>query len=89
MQVYIQAVTGGFPGGFLASDLSATDTAAAPADFSLYFYNPTSNTVAFGASVQAMTNTLSQIRTRFEKSDATTYLGINTLGWIDRRGRDG
>jgi hypothetical protein len=37
---------------------------------------------------QVRTNTAAQIRTRNIASDAATIVLINTMGWIDHRGRD-
>jgi hypothetical protein len=42
-----------------------------------------------GSRVSVKTNTAAQIRYRFSNAPATTALVINTLGWTDRRGKDG
>lgn len=47
------------------------------------------STVSPETLVLVRTNTSSQIRSRLDASGASTSLIINTLGWIDKRGRDG
>lgn len=68
----------------LISDLATTDTAPA-----LGTLNDTSSST-IGATVKNVrTNASGQYRSRLSFSDGSTILTINTLGWIDRRGRDG
>jgi hypothetical protein len=41
-----------------------------------------------GSRLRVRTNASQQIRTRLSYSDGSVTLNINTLGWVDRRGRD-
>lgn len=71
------------------SDLATTDTAVNAGNS-----DTTSAATTAGGAQQGVTrlvvrtNTSAQIRSRLSGSDASTTLIINTLGWIDRRGRD-
>jgi hypothetical protein len=81
---------GNAPGGIWISDLSIPDLAASAVNFNMYVYAAAAATeYVLGAPVSVMTNTSAQVRSRIQISDATTVLRISTLGWMDRRGRDG
>lgn len=41
-----------------------------------------------GSELRVMTNTSAQVRSRIDYSDASVTEYIQTIGWIDRRGRD-
>lgn len=47
-----------------------------------------SGTIHGASKIEVMTDTSSQIRTRFSASDANTFLRIATLGWMDFRNKD-
>jgi hypothetical protein len=93
VQAFLQLVlansgAGGSSVGYL-SDLATNDMAPSssfgdtpPAA------TPGSNVLQTGGRLYVRTNTLAQIRSRISFSDASVTLNINTLGWIDRRGRD-
>lgn len=75
------------------SDLSATDEA--PIQYNANPAVPGATMTQFGVSgtgpmmqIMIRTNTSQAIRYRLFLSDASTKVGIITLGWFDRRGRD-
>jgi hypothetical protein len=67
----------------LVTDKSTTDTAPSS---TLTDCSPGGGTPASVKYVR--TNTSAQVRSRNSFSDASTGLTINTLGWIDRRGKE-
>lgn len=71
------------------SPLTATDqapSASAAPGFTYFASNVGLATWGIGG-MRIKTNASAQIRSRLSASDANTVLYINTLGWIDRRGR--
>ena len=70
------------------SDLAANDEAPSGSAAPGFMLRAISGTVSGGQPFQIRTNTSAQIRYRSNASDAGVTLRINTLGWIDRRGRD-
>lgn len=76
----------------LISDLSTTDTAPTLALASvglLAALNPnTSSTNIIAGELRIWTDSSARVRSRLNNSGATTDLFMNTLGWVDRRGRD-
>lgn len=75
----------------LLSDLSATDVAPSSTNFTLsagYGAASGSTDDQVGAQCSVWTSTGAQIRSRMGANDAQDKLYINTLGWMDRRGRD-
>ena len=74
------------------SDLSTTDTAPTQGANPVGDF-PNTITAAAGAAqasqrLEIWTNTSAQVRVRLSFSDANVGYTLNTLGWIDRRGRD-
>lgn len=71
------------------SDLATNDVAP---DTDFLDLAQSANGIGFaersGGRFAIRTNTSAQIRSRLSASDANVALVINTLGWIDRRGRD-
>lgn len=85
----MQASNTGMPGSLYLSDLSAADTAASISVMTGYQYTVIgSGLLVVGGVAEVMTNTSAQIRSRIQFSDASTTIFINTLGWVDTRGRD-
>jgi hypothetical protein len=85
----VTASGGGAAYGYL-SDLATTDTAPAGAGIT---DTPVATTAGNGVSTAAVpkdvrTNTSAQVRSRLSFSDANVTLYINTLGWLDARGRN-
>ena len=80
------------PTSILLSDLAATNEAPrSQAAGSPAAPGMTMSILAGGLSgeaVQVRTNTSGQIRYRLSTSAGDVIVGIITLGWIDRRGRD-
>jgi hypothetical protein len=68
------------------SDLATTDST--PSLSITDFGQANSSTVAGASRVLVRTNTSAQIRYRLSYSSGNVGLLINTLGWVDRRGRD-
>ena len=64
------------------SDLATNDIAPGAS------FTDSSQATISGGRVNVRTNISAQIRSRNAFSDGSTGLTINTLGWIDRRGRD-
>ncbi len=93
IQASMQAVlsntgTGGVAYAYL-SDLATTDTAPSGTFADTPDAQATAGAVSSAGSRLAIwTNTSAQIRSRLSFSDGTVILTINTLGWIDTRGRD-
>lgn len=86
MNVEVLTGAGGIVAAYL-SDLATTDVAAAEGATPLgAFIVNTSN--RGGVQARIMTNTSGQIRSRLSFSDAGVVLYLQTIGWIDRRGRD-
>ena len=77
-------------GGIVAylSPLDVTDEAASGSAAPLGQASSAAASVYGQGEATVKTNTSGQIRSRVSASDATSYLKIATLGWIDRRGRD-
>lgn len=71
------------------SDPGTNDVAASPT-FTIVprSIGAAGGVVDSGGFVQMFTNTSSQIRSRLAYSDANVTLYINTLGWIDSRGKN-
>lgn len=71
------------------SPLTATDEApSASAAPGFTYYSANTTNASFGIGLfRIRTNASGQIRSRLSASDANTVLYINTLGWIDSRGR--
>ncbi len=80
--------SGVYPAAYF-SDKATTDT---PASGVLEDLTPVSNTAGgsqlAGARLSVRTDTAARIRSRLSASDGSTTLILNTLGWVDRRGRD-
>jgi len=72
------------PGQIFLSDLSIADTVPQTAPSFMTFSSPSQG----AATIYVFTNTNSQIRSRIAISTAGTTFFINTMGWIDRRGKD-
>lgn len=74
------------------SDLAVADVAATQSGtFVGDMSNALNGAAGVSLAVQRMdvrTNTLAQIRVRLSASNGSISYGFNTLGWIDRRGRD-
>lgn len=71
------------------SDLATTDSTPSSTISDLPETAAASGTSRFSAGrISIQTNTSGQIRSRLSNSDASVALLMNTLGWIDRRGRD-
>lgn len=95
VQALVQLVIGSPSGslnyayGYL-SDLATADIAVSSTftDTASAAGGTQGGVVASGARVTVRTDVTAQIRSRLSYSDAVTTLTINTLGWIDRRGRD-
>jgi len=81
----------GSPAAMYLSDLSCADVAAGATAgaVSANAYSTATGAVQVGGVVNVLTNTSAQIRSRIQTSTAATTIFIGTLGWIDRRGRDG
>lgn len=75
-------------GGIYISDPSVADTAASANAFTFVQLSATAGTSGSGGWARVFTNTSSQVRSRLGQSTAGTFLQINTIGWVDRRGRD-
>jgi hypothetical protein len=74
----------------LCTDLATVDSAPASTLTDL----PGAQNAAGGVTISASrltvrTNTSAQVRTRHSFSDVNVTFTVNTIGWIDRRGRDG
>lgn len=69
------------------SDLATADTTPSANCFSFVEYVQLVGDVTLGITTRVFTNTSSQIRVRCSTSGATSILTINTLGWVDTRGR--
>lgn len=69
------------------SDPSITDSVPSNSVFNLTSYNGGSVENQNGSTVYVFTNTSAQVRSRVQQSAAGTVLVMNTLGWIDTRGR--
>lgn len=67
----------------------APATAAAPLMTSPRLLAAAAGTQYGGSQMQVRTNTSGQIRSRFAGTTTSVTLYIATIGWIDRRGRDG
>ena len=76
------------PGGISITDLATTDTAASLSNSSVQAYSSAATQLAVGATCRVFTNTSAQVRSRVQISTAGTTLYINTVGWVDSRGRD-
>lgn len=86
--IFINLSTGG-PSFVRLSDLATTDTLPSASNSDMPGANNGSGQLSLSASVMYVrTNTSAQIRARLSYSDGSVSLNINTLGWIDRRGRD-
>ncbi|MDI1263896.1 MAG: hypothetical protein PS018_11625 [bacterium] len=80
------------PGAIYISDPAVADNAATiNSHLTLASYTPNSGALVGQLSAQArvFTDTSARVRSRCQLSNANTRLDINTIGWIDRRGRDG
>lgn len=80
------------PGAIYVSDLAVSDNAAVIASFAtINAYTPNSGSLTgqLGALARVFTNTSAQVRTRLQISNANIRLDMNTIGWLDRRGKDG
>lgn len=78
------------PASIYISDLSVNDQIGLNvAATVVIYYNANAGTLNLGCVARVFTNTSAQVRTRCELSSANIVLYIDTLGWIDRRGRDG
>jgi hypothetical protein len=77
------------PGAIYISDLSLTDVAASPTAGAgvVVFASSAISDLQLGTTIDVMTNTSAQVRSRIQISAAGTTLQINTIGWIDTRGR--
>lgn len=77
------------PAAILLSDLAQSDVAPGDATgFSLQTFSSTSASLELGAVALVYTNTSSQVRSRIQQSvAAVTVLIVNTMGWIDTRGK--
>lgn len=67
------------------SDLSVADNAASTTNYTLSAEGVAS--LAVGSQARIWTNSSAQIRSRVSFSDASVSYLINTLGWVDRRGK--
>lgn len=77
------------PASILISDPAVSDIAPTTANATVLNYGASSSaTNNFYTATQCRTNTSAQVRSRLQLSDANISLNINTVGWIDRRGRD-
>ena len=78
------------PISFLVSDLATTDvtpSASAANNFSIALYSGVTSPLMGGAPVDVFTNQVGQVRSRLALSTAGTAFFIETLGWVDGRGR--
>ncbi|HEX6035772.1 MAG TPA: hypothetical protein VFY83_15125, partial [Anaerolineales bacterium] len=75
------------PSSIFISDLSITDSAPSNSVFNLTSYNGGAVENQNGSTIYVFTNTSAQVRSRLQNSAAATVLVMNTLGWIDTRGR--
>lgn len=81
------AAAADYPRAFYISDLSLDDVALSLVNmFSVYAY-VNAATSGLGANADALTNMSAQVRSRVQVSTAATSIVINTLGWMDDRGR--
>lgn len=91
MQVMLQNVaTGGVSFAYL-SDLATTDLAASgstPLADTAASYNGAGGVIIAGSRQSVRTNTSAQIRSRLAFSDGDVTLYLNTVGWVDSRGKD-
>jgi hypothetical protein len=80
--------TSSYPGSIFISDLSITDTGPSSSAFSIALSGGAATTeVDVGATVEVMTNTSGQVRSRLQTSASSTYLFMVTNGWTDSFGR--
>jgi hypothetical protein len=94
--VNVQAIIQGIPSantsvgnvGAYFSDLATTDSAPIAATLADTAAVNSGVNSAAAARLYIRTNTSAQIRSRLSVSDAGTLLTINTLGWVDSRGRN-
>jgi hypothetical protein len=87
--IVMQNVAAGGNSYTYISDLATTDSTPGTSISDI----PVALNSSGGAFISAggkrvMTNTSAQVRSRISFSDASCTLILNTLGWIDRRGRD-
>lgn len=76
------------PGSILLSDLAGSDVAASPNAFSFAAYLNAANVFQLGGTATVMTDTSSQVRTRWQISAAGTAVYLTTIGWTDQRGQN-
>lgn len=76
------------PAGILISDLAVSDIAASTANATALNYASSGTAANYYTAAQCRTNTSAQVRSRMQISDANIQININTVGWVDRRGRD-
>lgn len=73
---------------WLITDPALTDSAPTNALLSMYTIPVVSGSPAFSfVSMNCLTNTSAQVRSRIETQLADLYLVVHTRGWIDTRGR--
>lgn len=93
VQAWIQAIlansgSGGNSYGYF-TNLAITDTAASTTIADIAQVAAASgSTAAAATNLYILTNTSAQVRSRLSFSDASVTLTMNSLGWIDRRGKD-
>ena len=72
------------------SDLSVSDDAPIPRPSQIGQTGPIAGSVTFWATeLFVFTNASAQVRSRINSSDANVTIYLTTMGWSDRRGRDG
>lgn len=76
------------PKAILINDLSLNDvTLSGGTAFSIYVYSSAASSLTEGATVEVYTNTSAQVRSKVQVSTANTGFILNTVGWVDKRGR--
>ena len=71
----------------LFTDPAQTDTTPSTTNFDFYYFNSAGGQ-KFGRPMQVGTDTSAQIRRRQDASGALDSFNINTVGWIDQRGKN-
>ena len=72
----------------LITALDETDTVPTTSLFTLLAGNNAASRISQSTCLLVKTNTSAQIRTRCDSSGGSDLLIINTIGWLDTRGRD-
>jgi hypothetical protein len=76
------------PASILISDLAVNDIAPTIANATALNYAAAGTANNYYTVAQCRTNTSAQVRSRLQLSDANIALNINTVGWIDQRGKN-